>query len=59
MEKVYKIVVTTDLSNDEFELEVDSFLRNTSARKRIDLVLEMTDEEVEKEYSKQTEIVVK
>lgn len=50
MEKTYKIIVTTELSDDEFESEADKFLRGTSAKKRIDLVLEMDEKEIEEEY---------
>lgn len=57
-DKTYKIVVTTDLSDEEFDLAVDSFLREVSARKRMDLVILLDEKELRQEYTGPTEVTL-
>ena len=49
--KVYKIIVTTDLPDSEFDMHADDFLRKVSARLRMDLVVLLDEKELPDEYA--------
>lgn len=47
----YKIIFTTNETKEEIERIIDNFLREISSKERMDLVIDMTEEEIMKEYT--------
>ena len=46
----YKFIVTTDKSKDEVGLLLDKVLDKVSNNTRMNMIIEMSEEEVEKEF---------